>query len=497
MIHNLRIPLKAVLVGVLFWSGGLAAEAPPAFRGVDYLGKIEPRSSTEIGTSPWGIHFNGMPFHDDGSARWEALDREALLAELPVLIERTVELGVKWARISVDWPLIEDMEGNFHWELLDPMIHGLSEAGITVYPSLHGGHDRYTKTKAPLTEEEIQAWLNFAGKVVSRYAEEIDYWEIWNEPNTVWFWAEANNPAQYFRLVEAASPLIKQLDPGAKVIGGNMARMDVPYAAELFRMGIAEHIEVLSFHPYGVFPEASLKSMDVQVRTPLLYEPVMNPVSGFWELIEGSGKDIALWQGECGYPSAMNSLGWTGTGPFGEKIQAKWILRRLLTDMAMGADVGAVFTLKEIKKKGGDRINSKGLLAHEDLRMKPGYTTLQSLCAVIQGELDFDRDWGASVEILDEGGMPGAQPKDIQFLSMEINGRSALAYWAVTHMQEETVPGRVNLTLTGVADVQRVEWIDLISGTRWEVQEAKSSAQGLSVEAVPLMDYPLLLVFEE
>ncbi|MEL7118632.1 MAG: hypothetical protein AAFO07_04305 [Bacteroidota bacterium] len=99
---------------------------------LELKGQIKNIPSTEIDQSPWGIHFNGMPFHDLTFAQYDSLDVDKLLEELPILIQKSNELGLKWARISVDWGLIEDNKGVFHWELLDPMINGLVDSGIEV-----------------------------------------------------------------------------------------------------------------------------------------------------------------------------------------------------------------------------------------------------------------------------------------------------------------------------------------------------------------------------
>jgi hypothetical protein len=67
---------------------------------------------------------------------------------------------------------------------------------------------------------------------------------------------------------------------------------------------------------------------------------------------------ITLWQGECGYPSGDNSGGWQGRGPWGERIQAKWVLRRLLTDFGLGLEVTNAFVLREFEQE--NRPNTKG-----------------------------------------------------------------------------------------------------------------------------------------
>lgn len=462
---------------------------------VTYKSSIAPLTSTQIDQSPWGIHFNGMPFHDMAFAQYDSLDIEQLQKELPALIELTSDLGIKWARISVDWGLIEDMRGEFHWELLDPMIEGLVSSGIEVYPSLHAGHVKHTNKMPPTTQVEIEAWLNFVEKVIDRYKDKITYWEIWNEPNTTWFWGGAPNAVEYYHLVDTSSRLIKKTDPDSKVIGGSLARLDVPYAQELFELGIAKAIDIFSFHPYGVFPEAAIKKMKVQVKMPLLYEPVMNTVDGLQQLIENSGKPIELWQGECGYPSAMNGGGWNGTGPYSEEIQAKWILRRAFVDLSYDAKVSAYFLLKEIKHKHYEHYNRKGLLKFHDLSPKKGYAVFQNLTSTIHGPFKKENSISIEADILDEGELFGIRPKNIRTLSLKKDDEIMMAYWGVTHMQSDVKHGKVQLEIKGIDahSIQTIELIDLYSGDLFSVNNFKSTDEGLIISGLPLNDYPFVL----
>ena len=453
---------------------------------------IEPADSSSIEASPWGIQFNGMPFHDGTSARWEALDVIKLGENLPKLIQRTVDLGVKWVRISVDWPLIDDDNGNFHWDLLDPMVDGLSSAGIEVYLSLHGGHNAYTTGKAPLTESERAAWLNYAERVARRYGDRVDHWEIWNEPNTVWFWPRPVQAKDYFELVKQASALLKSVDPGCKVIGGSLARIDVPYATELFALGIADYIDVLSYHPYGTFPESAVRRISVQVAPPTLYADAGHRVADLQALIDASGRDIDLWQGECGYPSAMNSLGWTGLGPFGESVQAKWILRRGFTDLLSGAAVSAFFVLKDFQNARGDKQNHKGLLGL-DSQPKQAYRVLQNLCAVVQGELRVVEDVTVRVDIKDAGGMPGIQPENVRSVVLQSAGNRFIVYWAETHLQEYTKPGKASILMQGMNIHGEAVLADLFSGHIFDIKRVILDENQYTIPDLPVCDYPIVL----
>ncbi len=190
----------------LLFSNNLFAGQLLNARYLKYQGEIEPVTSLENDKSPFGIQFNGMPFHK--STRYEVLDVPALLKDLPDKLNAASELGLKWARVSVDWSSVEDSAGVLHWELLDPIVKGLVDKKITIYVCLHGGHGIHSSYKPPVTKKQLAAWKTWVRAMVSRYRDQIDYWEIWNEGNSVWFWGGNPKAEEYMQLVRETVPVI-------------------------------------------------------------------------------------------------------------------------------------------------------------------------------------------------------------------------------------------------------------------------------------------------
>ena len=63
-----------------------------------------------------------------------------------------------------------------------------------------------------------QEWAEYVATVVSRYKDDIHYWEVWNEPDLAEFWN--GTPAQYAALLALTYATIKQIDPTATVVVG-------------------------------------------------------------------------------------------------------------------------------------------------------------------------------------------------------------------------------------------------------------------------------------
>jgi len=458
--------------------------------GLQVVGQLSPRSSREIQASPFGIQFNAMPFHEN--AQYEPLNVPALMKDVPVLVRRASELGVKWARVSVDWGTVEDQRGVRHWEVVDAVVTGLVGARIEVYLCFHGGHATHTERRPPIQPAEIERWKDWVTETVQRYRDQIRYWEVWNEANSAWFWNRKPDAGQYMRLLRETAGVVRAHDKDAFIIPTGTARFDLPWFEQLFQLGVAEHADVLAFHPYSAFPEAIVREIPAQVRTPGWYDKLDHPVQGLKDLIAKSGKKIELWQGECGYPSAMNSSGWNGTGPWNDSAQCKWILRRALTDLSYDADVSCYFTLAEYRS--GKKVNYKGLLAHETLVPKPAYHVYRNVCSLFTGDLAAV-DQAINVETVAEGSFPGFQAKDIiQTTLRNDKGRVFHAYWLVARMQEKVRPARVNVTMHR-DNLKRPVLVDLMTGQILRPQIA-AKERTLVLKGLPLLDSPMVIMEE-
>ena len=157
----------------------------------------------------------------------------------------------------------------------------------------------------------MQAFLAFAKATVERYKDEIDYWEVWNEPNHRNYWGTTPDGKEYGKLLVETAKLIREIDPGCKIIGGSMAGIDAEFTDDFLSVGCDKLIDIISYHNYGAVPE----------------ERVYAAIE-LWEVINKYNPEIELWQGECGYPSHSSSRDYRGRAPWGLNIQAKWLLRQ-------------------------------------------------------------------------------------------------------------------------------------------------------------------------
>lgn len=222
-----------------------------------------------------------------GSWEWEPGADNSDLYES--LIADIRDLGIKWFHTGFEShnPLV------WQWVLrapsvyeipqdVDEFITALSREGVNIVLNLGTGmgldrhefgpdcwgdpgwgvlgqrepHRRFT------TAEERNAYIEYVSFMVNHFKGRIHHYEIWNEPNIQWSpdvcYAEIA-VEDYAALVRETAPVIRRIDPDAKIIAGAVALFGSEQRAWLLTMlrnGVAPLIDGISWHPFfGTGPE--------------------------------------------------------------------------------------------------------------------------------------------------------------------------------------------------------------------------------------------------
>ena len=297
------------------------------FENLEFIGKVAPRSSYEIKASRFGIQFNMNEIQD-----------------VDLLIKRTAESGVKWARVRTSHYNVSAEEGYYDWEELDKIINGLVEHKIKVFICINNRDINLQasgrKAESVGTNKAVQEYADAVSALVRRYKDRVKYWEIFNEPEIT---------PVYANTVEEASTVINQIDTDAQVLAGSIARGQLSRLEYLVNT-VGSSIDVITFHPYNEFPEALKHKWEVPVAgREGSYMSASELIGGLRGQLGKGDNRVELWQGECGYPSSVHTRSWKGRGPWGENIQAKWLLRRFLVDYSMDIPVTVYYLLREWK----------------------------------------------------------------------------------------------------------------------------------------------------
>ena len=447
-----------------------------SFKGYRQLGYVAPRRSEEIKSSRWGLQFNAPP------------DEEFL--------NLLASTGVKWTRIG-SRVTVQDIGKADAWASQDKLVNGLVQRKISMFMTVSGaGLFPQMLQKMP-AKETLDAWAAYVRTTVQRYKDRVHYWEIWNEPN------EHDMPVQiYAELVKRGSDAVRAADPQAKVIGGALSRVDAPYLKALFELGIGPYVDIVSYHPYAELPESNAIMVLQPVRKSYVEASYLN--SDLRTIVESVNHPITLWQGECGYPSGDNSGGWQGRGPWGERIQAKWVLRRLLTDFGLGLEVTNAFVLREFEQE--NRPNTKGFLRADTGVPKPAFSSLAFLTSIFDDRFAEVKKVDTDFTVVEHGtfyGVQGKYPKEqlsiarrvplpIQVVAGGGAGGDAVAYWIPWRMQELVHPAKVTLKLNG-SRIQDPVVVNLLDGNVYQVP-VKVNGNEMTFPLLPMADYPFVIV---
>ena len=263
--------------------------------------------------------------------------------------------GVDSTRVPIEWGAVQANPGtDFNWNGTDAMIGSAAAAGIEVFPFVTGAPTWAVRSAlvhkvgamAPLnlpvrTAVQKTGWTIFLTETIRRYGPNgafwaanpaipyrpIRIWQLWNEPNFKYFVARPN-PAEYGKLIKLSTPVIKGIDPGAKIVLAGLfaAPKEATYRKKPPQAYFAtDFIEQLYKKTPGV------KALfDGVALHPYTYD--YQDISGHVEELRGVLKaahdpGVGLWITELGWsagrPNASNGFNGFEKGPSGQAKQLK------------------------------------------------------------------------------------------------------------------------------------------------------------------------------
>ena len=183
------------------------------------------------------------------------------------------------ARVTYYWSDIEPTEGNWQFAVYDDLVKRATDAGIPLLGILAYSMKRESVAAANLQgdpwalsfcpPDDIAQFATFAGMVAARYPQ-VQYWEVWNEPNTTYFWRPSPDPARYVQLLKLSYSAIKAANPNAVVVLGGLSpgagngqvntTLASSFLQSVYQDGGKSYFDAVGFHPYndGAPPDSYL-----------------------------------------------------------------------------------------------------------------------------------------------------------------------------------------------------------------------------------------------
>ncbi len=247
--RKILAPLLIVLVGAASLGAGAVAHK----RAADTRGWVDATATDDL---PYRLPLIGV------NAELIGLDSDELARQLDLM----VGAGITWVRQRFRWDLIEPEPGRFNWEPWDALVEAIgAHDGLELVAVLEGTPPWARSHLAPdeplAPPENVVDFGEFAGELAARYADKINYYQVWDEPNleSHWGWLPPN-PSEYAAMLAAAYEAIHGADPGATVIAAALAPTveagprnlsDVLFLEALYDQGGGEYLDAAAGKPYG------------------------------------------------------------------------------------------------------------------------------------------------------------------------------------------------------------------------------------------------------
>lgn len=185
--------------------------------------------------------------------------------------------GVSTYRFPMSWDSVQAGPGSgFAWGGIDATLVATSSAGLRVLPILaatpKGFASKYTTL--PINSNlQRKGWADFLRAAIARYGPQGEFWrenpdlpklpirtwQVWNEANFFYF-TEPVVPGNYLKLLKASHKVIKQADPGAKVMMSGLygsppnqpkrSMKSWQFLEKLYKMGARPYFDSVAIHPY-------------------------------------------------------------------------------------------------------------------------------------------------------------------------------------------------------------------------------------------------------
>ncbi len=196
------------------------------------------------------------------------------------------QMGARWIRQTFRWDNINPEPGVWSFDRFDSLMDLADQNDVKVIAVLAydvGWIHPNGIAHRDISPELSPYYLEYVRKVVERYRDRVDAWEIWNEPNVV-YWKGANK--DFYTLATQTGKLIKELDKDTPLLVGSTFRVDTSFIKGLYKYGVFEYADALSIHPYTVSPNG-----------------VSRQIIKAKDLLEELELDKELWITEIGFPT--------------------------------------------------------------------------------------------------------------------------------------------------------------------------------------------------
>ncbi|MEM7131208.1 MAG: hypothetical protein AAF702_33135 [Chloroflexota bacterium] len=207
-------------------------------------------------------------------------------------LEMVREMGATWIVEYFPWAYVQPRPDARKWKHTDMVIQHANRQGLKVIARL-GFVPEWARpeetTPLYLDREQFGDFGRYAAEFASRYANQVDYIIIWNEPNLGLEWGyEAVDATKYVEMLAIVYPMVKDANPDVQILAGALAPTlataddptatnDLVFLQQMYSAGAAPYFDILAIHAYGFrFPPDEPADPDlINIRRTELLREIM------------------------------------------------------------------------------------------------------------------------------------------------------------------------------------------------------------------------------
>jgi O-antigen/teichoic acid export membrane protein len=236
--------------------------------------------------------------------------------EVGALVTLAKAAGAQVISTTASFRALQPVEGiPYRFEGMDRVISAAREAGLQVrlrlmtMPRWALDEPNGTLRQPPRTDAELARWGTFVRDVMQHVDGQVDYVEVWNEPNAQKYWTTGPDPVEFTRLLAETYGVIKGVSPDAQVVSGGLNGNDIGFLERMYEaadtIGLqATPYDQLGAHPFaGSAPPDEVDPAEIYERDPYgLFDANYTGFESLHDILAENGDDdIPLYLTQFGY----------------------------------------------------------------------------------------------------------------------------------------------------------------------------------------------------
>ncbi len=170
------------------------------------------------------------------------------------------EVSKTWGSIRAAWSgsSIGPPDDPKRWDIIDRQMATYVALGAPLelliertprWAAMDEAHLKQSGSRPHTVAPDPQKYAGIVERMVGKYKDITDAYEIWNEADSNQFYVGTDE--EYITLYKTLVPIIKRLDPGAKIITTGMAGYKEEFVNNLVKAGVLKSADYFAFHPYA------------------------------------------------------------------------------------------------------------------------------------------------------------------------------------------------------------------------------------------------------